>query len=424
MLILQTTAWGSWSEWSPTTNPDTSVSLITQTRTRSCTVSIIGNADNPAPTCSGDTTQSRMIANPSYAGSGSNPADTAAWSEWSEWSPTTAVSTVQTISQSSTRNCIVTTNGIADTVKPTCNGDATQTRTIDNPNYTPSGSSSSPDIRITASNITIRSQSGSDNIINVGEEFDVEVTTENIGTAVQDATFDLAFCYSTSSLSSCTSSSAFDTEAEATNVAINGTQSEISSDTIANSPAGTHYVMVCAYNLPNNDPQDNNCAQKSFSVLAAASTPTIGSPDIRITSNDIVINSRSGDDNIINVGEEIDVDVTTTNIGTVAQDTTFDIAYCYSSSSLSSCNTTNAFDTDAETTDIAVNGTESENSSDVIVGSSAGTHYVMVCAYNLTSNDPPGNNCAQKSFPVLASVLAMQSNTTIISTQPLVTEIQ
>ena len=130
-----TASWSAWSEWTPTSNTDTSIINITQSRTRNCIVSVNGNADNPIPNCSGSTstieTQTQTISNPLAA-------DTASWSAWSEWTPTSNTDTsIINITQSRTRNCIVSVNGNADSPIPNCSGSTstieTQTQTISNP---------------------------------------------------------------------------------------------------------------------------------------------------------------------------------------------------------------------------------------------------------------------------------------------------
>ena len=51
------------------------MSILVQTR--ECVVTVVGTADNPAPSCNdnGDTSQTQTIANPLAA-------DTAAWTAW------------------------------------------------------------------------------------------------------------------------------------------------------------------------------------------------------------------------------------------------------------------------------------------------------------------------------------------------------
>ena len=86
----------SWTIWSPTTNTDTSVINIIQTRT--CVVTEYGDIDVPAPTCSGSQTQT--VENPLAA-------DTASWTIWS---PTTNTDT-SVINIIQTRTCVVTEYG-------------------------------------------------------------------------------------------------------------------------------------------------------------------------------------------------------------------------------------------------------------------------------------------------------------------------
>ena len=95
-------------------------------------VTVIGDADSPAPTCEGGASngdsQTRTIVNPL-----STDADTAAWSAWT---PTNNADTsIVMITQN--RTCEVIVNGDADNPAPTCEGGASngdsQTRTIVNP---------------------------------------------------------------------------------------------------------------------------------------------------------------------------------------------------------------------------------------------------------------------------------------------------
>ena len=126
-LAADTATWSDWSQWTPAANTDTSVVDLLQTRTRSCMVMIIGNADNPAPTCSGDTSETQTISNPQAA-------DTAIWSAWTGWSPISDPDTsVIEIIQSRTRSCMVLVIGNADDPAPLCTGSTNQTRTITNP---------------------------------------------------------------------------------------------------------------------------------------------------------------------------------------------------------------------------------------------------------------------------------------------------
>ena len=131
-----TATWSAWSQWSPANNADISVMTIMQTRSRSCGVTVNGNIDDPAATCSGSTstveTQTQTVTNPLAA-------DTATWSAWSQWSPAdNANSSVITIMQTRTRSCGVTVNGNIDDPAATCSGSTststveTQTQTVAN----------------------------------------------------------------------------------------------------------------------------------------------------------------------------------------------------------------------------------------------------------------------------------------------------
>ena len=124
-----TAIWSDWSDWTPANNPDTSVISIEQMRTRSCTVNVFGEPDNPMPTCIGSNNETRTITNPLLP-----DADTASWSVWRDWSPTEDADTsILLITQTRTRDCVVTVIGTTDTIKPVCNGSANETMVVANP---------------------------------------------------------------------------------------------------------------------------------------------------------------------------------------------------------------------------------------------------------------------------------------------------
>ena len=125
-----TATWNAWSDWTPANNTDTSIVTITQTRERQCGVTINGNADDPAPSCSGSANETRTIANPL-----SPTADTATWSDWSAWTPAASSTdtSIITITQTRSRNCIVTINGSIDSPAVTCSGSNVEIRTVNNP---------------------------------------------------------------------------------------------------------------------------------------------------------------------------------------------------------------------------------------------------------------------------------------------------
>ena len=114
--------WNTWGEWTPANNTDTSVISIEQTRTRTCNVAVNGIKDNPAPTCSGETSQTRDVTN-------TLAADTATWGEWT---PAATNTDTSIISITQTRDCQVTIIGNADNPAATCDGETSQTRDITN----------------------------------------------------------------------------------------------------------------------------------------------------------------------------------------------------------------------------------------------------------------------------------------------------
>ena len=122
-----TAVWGSWSQWSPANNTDTSVINIEQVRERNCSLTVNGNADNPAPACSGSSSETRTFTNPLAA-------DTASWTAWSQWSPpaSNTDTNILVIDQNRSRTCTITIIGDADDSAPTCSGDNMQARTATN----------------------------------------------------------------------------------------------------------------------------------------------------------------------------------------------------------------------------------------------------------------------------------------------------
>ena len=126
------TATWVWGAWTPTNNVDTSVVTIEQTRSSSCVVTVIGVADNPAPTCTGDTpSATQTVPNPLAA-------DTLTLGAWDQWMPVAASYTdtsVSNILQTRVRSCAIKVNGAADDPAPSCIGVTSQTQTVANPNY-------------------------------------------------------------------------------------------------------------------------------------------------------------------------------------------------------------------------------------------------------------------------------------------------
>ena len=63
-----TANWSEWSEWTPVYDTDSSVIILSQTRSRNCLITVNSLEDNPAPLCSGSSysseTQTRDITNP------------------------------------------------------------------------------------------------------------------------------------------------------------------------------------------------------------------------------------------------------------------------------------------------------------------------------------------------------------------------
>ena len=124
---IDTATWSVWSQWTPASTTDTSVITIEQTRTRTCNVAVNGIKDNPAPTCSGETSETRDVTN-------TLAADTLTFGTWDEWSPASNTDTsVISIEQTRIRNCSVTINGNEDMPALTCTGKTSETQTVANP---------------------------------------------------------------------------------------------------------------------------------------------------------------------------------------------------------------------------------------------------------------------------------------------------
>ncbi|MBA5248750.1 MAG: BspA family leucine-rich repeat surface protein, partial [Gammaproteobacteria bacterium] len=236
-----------------------------------------------------------------------------------------------------------------------------------------------PNLRIRPSDIQIRAKTG--NTVEVGENFDIYTTIYNIGTKSSDF-FRVRYYYGGSSISNFID---FDTD---TNSGINagGNDYEDSDNKVAAVP-GINYVKVCVYNTHSNDPSNNDCAIKSFTVT---SIPT--HTDLRIRPSDITVNAKNGD--AIEVGESFDIGVEIYNIGT-KKSGDYNVRYFYGGNSN---NNFISFNTSSEN-NTSAGGFNQGNSSNEIA-SVVGTNYVKVCVYNTDNNDPSGNDCAIKSFIV------------------------
>ena len=127
-LAADIATWSDWSQWTPVNNTDTSVISIEQTRARSCNITINGDIDDPAVTCSGSTSETQTASNPLAA-------DTAIWSDWSQWSPSATSTDISIINivQTRVRNCDITVNGNIDAPAVTCIGSTSETQTVSNP---------------------------------------------------------------------------------------------------------------------------------------------------------------------------------------------------------------------------------------------------------------------------------------------------
>ena len=132
IAAIDSATW-TWSAWTATNNANTSILTVEQTRTSSCAVTVNGVADNPAPSCIGNTPTSeiRVIDNPLTVAA----IDSATWT-WSAWTPTNNANTsILTVEQTRTSSCAVTVNGVADNPAPSCIGNTptSEIKTVENP---------------------------------------------------------------------------------------------------------------------------------------------------------------------------------------------------------------------------------------------------------------------------------------------------
>ena len=117
--MADTLTFGTWDEWSPASNTDTSVISIEQTRIRTCNVTINGVKDNPALTCSGTTTsETQTVNNPTFlAGLAANGITIVcdAITDGTEFSVGGTIYTKRSINQIDTINAATScTSGITD----------------------------------------------------------------------------------------------------------------------------------------------------------------------------------------------------------------------------------------------------------------------------------------------------------------------
>ena len=64
-----------------------------------------------------------------------DPMDTAEFTAWSSWTPAQGDGSAPTFTQTRSRECVVTVNGLEDSEAPVCDGDAIQTRNVADSNY-------------------------------------------------------------------------------------------------------------------------------------------------------------------------------------------------------------------------------------------------------------------------------------------------
>ena len=64
-----------------------------------------------------------------------DPVDTAEFTEWTAWTPASGNGSSATFTQTRSRECVVTVNGLEDEVAPECDGDVTTSREVADSNY-------------------------------------------------------------------------------------------------------------------------------------------------------------------------------------------------------------------------------------------------------------------------------------------------
>ena len=127
-----TAVYSAWGAWTPTTTSNISVMTFNQSRTRECMVTVVDTKDDPAPSCTGDASETRSVTNTNYV-AGSDSADTLTFGTWEQWSPANANTSVMMITQTRNRTCSVAIIGVEDQPPLTCTGKTSQTQTVVNP---------------------------------------------------------------------------------------------------------------------------------------------------------------------------------------------------------------------------------------------------------------------------------------------------
>ena len=178
-----------WDAWTPTNNADTSVYNITQTRSSSCMLTIIGIEDEPAPMCTGNApSETRVIVNPLAA-------DSAVLSAWSSWTPAADSNTdtgVISIDQTRTRSCSIIVNGDEDDSAPNCTGVASQTQTVNNPHYLGVASNGVTIVCAAAANGTTFTASISGTITTITKRERSEISPDNAATSCTSGIVDMS----------------------------------------------------------------------------------------------------------------------------------------------------------------------------------------------------------------------------------------
>ena len=318
-----TAAYGNWSQWSPASITNTSVMTINQTRTRICAVTVNGNADNPARTCIGNSSETRTIANPNYLESGSGSANLIVSSFTA--SPTSVLTNAQieldytvrnsgsasselaTLSYYSSSNSNITTSdtkigerniialspgGESSFSNNTFNAPATAGTyyygacvTESNTTNCSDGATISVSVSVGIPDLTISSFTVSNTTPTPGQSISLNATVRNSGTLTSAST---TLRYYRSTNASITASDTPVGTDTVSSLAAGNTGNESINISVPSS-AGTYYYGACVVSVSNETDISNNCSTGASVVVAISGNGGDNSTDCVVVNNTITI---------------------------------------------------------------------------------------------------------------------------------------
>ena len=295
---------------------------------------------------------------------GSDPEDTATWSNWSKWSPAIANSNTKQIKQTRTRTCKVTVNGKTDEVAPTCSGDTKVNRTIANPAYIPRV----PDLII--SSFTV-----SNKAVITNQSISLYATVRNSGRSVSGLT---TLRYYRSSKATITND-----DTRATQVATGtvsglsiGSTSDKTASVAVPTKAGTYYYGVCVNSVVSELNTNNNC---SSSVAVKVS----GRPDLTISS-------FTASNKTPTLGQRISFSAVVRNSEDSASAPTTLRYYRSSNATITNDDTQIA----SGTVSGLLKGSTGDKTASITAPKTAGTYYYGACVDTVKDELNKNNNCS------------------------------